>query len=336
MNNTATYISELLYRYECVILPGFGAFLTRRKPAEIHEDTHSFFPPKKCISFNSQLKNNDGLLANYIASAESISYTDALAKIQRYVVSLTEKMAKGERLELANIGAFFTSLEDTIQFEPQESVNYLTEAFGLHSFVSPVVKTESTIMREVYKKEVESLEETVPLIFTPEKRKDRPYLQYAAVAAIIFGVGGFFGLKQVSNHTISHNNIEWEKANAEIENRIQEATFEITNPLPVITLNITKEENAEENPVKKHANTTKSISGKYHIVAGAFRIKSNADKKVRKLKTAGFDAFLIGVNKYGLHQVVYQSYNDRIEALEALRRIKKEESPRAWLLVQEL
>ena len=25
----ATYISDLLYRYECVIIPGFGAFLTQ-------------------------------------------------------------------------------------------------------------------------------------------------------------------------------------------------------------------------------------------------------------------------------------------------------------------
>ncbi len=334
MNNTAKYISELLYRYECVILPSFGAFLTRRQPATIQEATNSFYPPKKLISFNSQLQNNDGLLANYIASVEQISYTDAVAKIQRYVLSINEKMAQGQRIELANIGSFFTSVENTLQFEPLQEVNYLTEAFGLGTFVSPTIKREVEIKREVYKKEVETIEETIPLTFTPEKRNERPYLQYAAVAAIVLGVGGFFGLKQVSDNTVSFNAKEWKEANLEIENRIQEATFEISNPLPAITLNLAKDE--EENSDVTSAEEIKTSTGKYHIVAGAFRIASNADKKVRSLKAQGFDARLIGANKYGLHQVVYNSYENRLDALQALRKIKKEESPRAWLLVQEL
>ncbi len=334
MNNTVKYISELLYRYECVILPGFGAFLTRRQPATIQETTHSFYPPKKLVSFNRQLQNNDGLLANYIASAENISYTDAVAKIQRYVLSLNEKMALGKRVELENIGAFFTSVENTLQFEPLQEVNYLTEAFGLTTFVSPAIQRTIEIKREIYKEEVEAIEEVVPLTFTPEKRRERPYLQYAAVAAVVLGIGGFFGLKQISDNTISYNNQEWQKANQEIENRIQEATFEISNPLPAINLNIIKEATEENtNPSSSEAEVS---FGKYHIIAGAFRIASNADKKVQKLKNQGFDAHLIGANKYGLHQVVYKSYENRLEALRALRKIKKEQSPRAWLLVKEL
>jgi len=335
MNNTAKYISELLYRYECVILPGFGAFLTRRESASIQETTNSFYPPKKSISFNRQLQNNDGLLANYIAATEDISYTDAVAKLQRYALSLRDKMASGKRVELEGIGAFFTSVENTIQFEPTQDVNYLTEAFGMQSFVSPNIEREIPIQREVYKEEVEAIEETTPIAFTPEKRQERPYLQYAAVAAIVIGLGGFFGLKQISNNTISHNNQEWVKANQEIENTIQEATFEISNPLPAISLTIAKEDKSTEENSTTDISTTEDVTTeKFHIVAGAFRIASNADKKVQKLKEQGFDARLIGVNKYGLHQVIYASYSDRLNALKALRKIKNEQSPKAWLLVQ--
>ncbi|MBQ0741092.1 SPOR domain-containing protein, partial [Aquimarina celericrescens] len=84
-------------------------------------------------------------------------------------------------------------VENTLQFEPAQGVNYLTEAFGLQSFASPAIR------REIYKKEVEAIEEVAPLTFTPEKRQERPYLQYAAVAAIVLGIGGFFGLKKVSD-----------------------------------------------------------------------------------------------------------------------------------------
>src|SRR5690554_7220130 len=79
-----TYISDLLYRYECVILPGFGAFLTRNQSARIDEETNSFYPPSKVISFNRQLQANDGLLANYVASVENCSYEIALRQVRNF------------------------------------------------------------------------------------------------------------------------------------------------------------------------------------------------------------------------------------------------------------
>jgi 2',3'-cyclic-nucleotide 2'-phosphodiesterase (5'-nucleotidase family) len=66
------YISQLLFRYQCVTVPGFGAFLTEFQSAQLDENSHSFYPPKKMVSFNPFIKNNDGLLANHLAQAEKI------------------------------------------------------------------------------------------------------------------------------------------------------------------------------------------------------------------------------------------------------------------------
>ena len=55
------YISELLYRYECVVVPGLGAFLTHKVSAEIDAQAQVFSPPKKRLSFNEQLQQNDGV-----------------------------------------------------------------------------------------------------------------------------------------------------------------------------------------------------------------------------------------------------------------------------------
>ncbi|MBU2061164.1 MAG: SPOR domain-containing protein, partial [Bacteroidetes bacterium] len=84
--NIDSYISQLLYRYQCVTVPGLGAFLTETQSAQWIESTNSFFPPKKMISFNTNLKNNDGLLANHIASSEKISYNYAVNAIEYQVV----------------------------------------------------------------------------------------------------------------------------------------------------------------------------------------------------------------------------------------------------------
>ena len=115
-----------------------------------------------------------------------------------------------------------------------------------------------------------------------------------------------------------HNFAEKQKANTIVENQIQEATFVIENPLPTLNITFSKQ------------------SGKYHIIAGAFRVEENAKKKINQLQEKGFSARMIGVNKYGLHQVAFSSYEDRIEALKNLRTIKKTQNQDAWLLVQEL
>jgi len=307
-----TYISDLLYRYECVVIPDFGAFLTQRESARLHESTNAFYPPKKVLSFNENIQKNDGLLVHYIADLEKIPFEVALTKIQKRIKSLKSYLIQGEILTFENIGDIFLNDESKIQFEPSYHLNYLTDAFGLSQFVSP------SVTREVYKKEVEELEEVIPLTFTPEKRRSRPYLRYAAVALIALTIGSAGMSKFYVNQIKTHNQLAQEEANKQLEYKIQEATFVIDNPIPAVTLNVEKQ------------------SGHYHVVAGAFRVEENSFKKIDQLQKLGYNARKIGVNKYGLHEVVYDSFEDRIEALKALRKIRYNHNKDAWLLVKEL
>ncbi|WP_418512713.1 SPOR domain-containing protein [Corallibacter sp.] len=307
-----TYISDLLYRYECVTVPEFGSFLTQRVSATIHESTNAFYPPKKRLSFNEQIQKNDGILAHYIADVEKIPFEVASKKIQKRVKALKSYLTEGETISFDAIGELSLNNEGKILFEPSYHLNYLTDAFGLSQFVTP------TVTREVYKESVETIENVVPITVTPEKRKARPYLKYAAVAVVALTLGGFLASNYYVKTINQHNSLAQEEANQQLESKIQEATFVIDNPLPAVTLNVKKQ------------------YGMYHIIAGAFRVEENSDKKVAELKAKGFDARKIGVNKYGLHQVVYASYEDRLASLEALRTIKKTQSKDAWLLVKKL
>ena len=305
------YISDLLYRYECVIVPGFGAFLTQFQSAHIDNTTHSFYPPKKKVSFNGQLTDTDGLLANYIATTEHISHEQANQKISSYVRFIFDGLHKGETITLDKIGTLGYDEEANLQFNPSGQHNYLTEAFGLSSF------TSQKVIREVLKEEVLVLEEKAPIAFTPERRSSNNRLKYAAAAVIAFGVlsaVGFNYVKTVENH----NYASQQEADIQLDDKIQEATFVISDALPAITLSVTKP------------------AGRYHIVGGAFREEANAVKRVNQLKAKGFKARQIGTNKYGLHQVVYGSFSDSDEALNELRRARKADNKAAWLLVQEI
>ena len=85
------FIQELLYQYECVTIPHFGAFLTRSFNAQV-DPGGFFYPPRKEVNFNQLLTANDGLLAHYIARKENVTYENALRTIEKEVSSWKKKL----------------------------------------------------------------------------------------------------------------------------------------------------------------------------------------------------------------------------------------------------
>lgn len=307
-----TYISDLLYRYECVIIPGFGAFLTRSKSAQIDALSNTFHPPSKVVSFNKQLQANDGLFANYVASVDKCSYETALQRIRNYTAEISRELSEGKKVTFKSIGEFTLNEEKSLQFEPLAQQNFNASAFGLASFSSPKIN------REIYKETAGALEKKAPIAFTPETREAKPYLKYAAIAVIALSAIGFGSLRFYESQVQKFNYAERQKANTLIDNQIQEATFVIENPLPVLSLELPKH------------------SGMYHIVAGAYRLEENANKKIEQLREKGFSPLKMETTRYGLHQVLYSSFENRKEALKNLHEIKRTENADVWLLVQEL
>jgi hypothetical protein len=310
------YISELLYRYNCVVVPGLGAFLTQARSAVIHEGTNTLYPPTKTVSFNQQLVSNDGLLVSYAAEAQKTTYEDMLKQIDEEVKDWKLRLRKGERLKLADIGEVWSGSEGKIQFQPSGKTNYLTASYGMSAFVA------APVAREVMKEEVAALEEKAPIAFTPEKREtvaSRPYLKYAAVAllALTTGFAGF----QFYQADQNNQQLAREEAQQQVSKRIQEATFFDADPLelPTITLKTSKK-----------AGTDKAGQKIHHIIAGAFRYRTNADKKIEQLEKLGFNPSYMGTNPFGLHIVAYDSFSDAQQALQALRKIKRSQKD-AWL-----
>lgn len=308
------YISELLYRYQCVSVPGFGAFLTESISAEIVDNTNSFFPPKKIVSFNSNVKNNDGLLANHVALQERISYELAVFKIGEVVNEWIYLIQNRNRISLKNIGEIYVNHEMNWVFEPENTINYLTDSFGLSAFISP------EITREVLKQEAVALEEKAPIIFTPERKRDYSYLKYAAVFVVMLGAGGF-GYKTYYDQKIETKTLAVQKnVQEKIQEQIQQATFMISTPVKALELNIV---NSDEEKLP------------YHLVAGAYRSEDNANTALKELRDKGFNnAKILPINKYNLYPVVYGSYKNLNQAQSERKAIQKTHNAEAWLLIE--
>ena len=319
------YISQLLYRHQCVTVPGFGAFLTEIQSAHLHENTNSFYPPKKVISFNSHLKNNDGLLANHIALVEKTDYDTSVASIESEVIIWNSILQVNQKFTLKNIGELFLNAEKNLVFTPSEHTNYLKESFGLNSFVSPAIKRDTFqeiteldfIKKEVPVLLIKEKKNIVPAPNTHDERKNLSYVKYAAIFVLALATGGSIGFKMYQDRLAQQTLLVETAVQKQVQNKIQEATFLIENPIPAVTLTV-KEEKLS-----------------YHIVAGAFRNEENAAKTFSELLAAGFKARRIHPNRHGLFPVLYGSYSTYLEAKQAINEIHAV-NPDAWLLVKQL
>ena len=310
------YIAQLLYRYQCVTVPGFGAFLTEIQSAQLNESSNSFSPPKKRIAFNANLKNNDGLLANHIALAEKTSYEYVLSAIQHEVFNWKKALEENEVLSIKNIGEIRLNADKNMIFIPYDQANYLTSSFGLAPFVSPLVK------RAIFEKEIQTIAAHTTIAMIPGNTKNsNSYLKYAAIIVLGLGIAGSVGYPLYQNQIASETILVETAVQKQVQNKIQQATFFIESPVPAVTLSVKSD---------------KEIKMPYHIMAGVYREEKNADKTLRILNRLGYDAKRISPNKNGYYPVIYGSYATFAEAEKAKKEINIKHNPEAWILIESL
>ena len=149
-----------------------------------------------------------------------------------------------------------------------------------------------------------------------QKNINNTYLKYAAILIVSLSLTGVF-TKSYFDSVNEFNKASYAEANLEIEKKIQKATFNINTSLPVVKL-----------PIRKQY-------GSFHIIAGSFRLEENSLRMISQLKEKGFiEARKVGVNKFGLLQVAYNSYDTVEEARLALSEIRTKEDLNAWLLIK--
>ena len=292
-------ISHLLYYNDCVILPNFGAFVLKSKSAYIEDN--EFFPPSKYVSFNSMLKDNDGLLAKFISEERKISYKKSLKLISDEVKLLNEKLSEDLIFDTEYLGIFELKEKNTLIFNPDFSINFDSSVFGLNSFVrKPIINISSERAADKSQFDTNNL------------------LRYAAIFISILGLS-YFGYFNYNNYLNNEKLKNIAKAQEKILENVQTATFNLGD-LPPINVNV-------KAPIVKDNSTY------YSVIAGAFRSRRNAERHLNTLIIDGYQASYTTVNPKGLFRVAYARLKTRKEAAELILKIKTSGQD-AWLLIE--
>lgn len=132
MISISEHIEYLIHRHDCVVVPGWGAFIAQYQPAILDAAKGIINPPTRSVAFNASVTHNDGLLITSITRRESISYNDATKAIANEVEVMRYQLEHDKEVALGHIGVFRKE-KGTMIFEPLTS-NFISSAFiGLPS-----------------------------------------------------------------------------------------------------------------------------------------------------------------------------------------------------------
>jgi nucleoid DNA-binding protein len=285
-----SFLRELLFGHDCVIVPGFGGFIGNYSPARIDKADYTFYPPVKQISFNRNINHNDGLLAGKISDSLKVNYGDARNIIDDFVQSVRKKLEKGEKVTFDKIGSFTLNHEGSMQFEPDTAVNYHLDSYGLETFQFQPLESydvRKRITRHINGKPVSN-------------RSVRKILWRAAVIVPLVGLLIAVPLKTDLFKATVENSTMNPLATVEFEANRKALDEANTAQYPVAEKEVSSTESV--NPAEviitevKPAISEIQTQGSYCIITGSFKAKENAETQVRMLEREGFTPEIISAS----------------------------------------
>jgi len=323
--NLSKYICDLLFENSKVIIPEFGAFISKEISSKIHPVEHSFSPPSKEILFNSNHKENDDLLIDYFSKAENISKTTATKHLSDFVENCKSELKKGNLIPFAGIGELFIDSHGEITLIPNKTKNFQLDSFGLSNFISPAIQH-----RDIQKQVQNNLTEK-------SKIKKHKYLwiwiPVASVSIIIIAyiLLGIYDYNKI--HSILSSNSKKEKntsSQVKVATKSEEKLLEKVTVKP--TENILVTANKEIDKDNKQEIVYETEEKKFFIIAACFKSLNKAENYVNKLRENGFDASIQGQTQNGLHRVCYEGFSLKQEAEKALKKIRSEGKNNGWII----
>ena len=361
------YITDLLFRHDCVIVPELGAFVAQSYPAELEPSTRMFRPGRKQLAFNSGMRRSDGLLIDYVSRTNAWSYERATQELKKAVRQWRNELAQGKKIRLEYIGQLYTE-DGNIQFLPSLESNYQLDSYGMGMFYVHPINALKSAPRSKAKKTQKKEE-----ISFPDAAKASSWRQWrwAAVFIPVLAAGSFVWTQKQEMRQLLNASDAWVVSIVEREEPMEDSLryFEGVQGFPrksVIPFNdrsstasfvpVRSEQNEETQlppevetpePVKEEAvEAVKTVSAEnplevmrtvqevkkpnvYFIIVGSYKEEANKDKRILELQALGYEAEVAPGR--GIHRVSAAGFATRAEAQKALGGIKRSLHKGAWI-----
>ena len=306
MTTVQNHIKELLFEQDCVVIPDFGGFVTNFDCAKINSINRFIAPPQKWLAFNALLKNDDGLLSNYIAKEENISLSQANLKVKTFVENTNRYLRFDKTYSIDGLGTFSQNDEERIQFQPKPTNNFYSESFGMENIFlkkSESVQNELQVILQPKLVSINTIQQTYvnddrePMAEVLEDEEAYAYKRgrFSKVLPYVYSI---FGSILLVSAVYLYDN---QKSNLSSFNPFQSQIVSqpIVNPIEKTNKEVdAKFENEVENkptvetkfePIVEIKSATVETNNRFFIITGSFGSKQNAKKLLSTLKNKGFE-----------------------------------------------
>jgi hypothetical protein len=329
--NLEFYIKQLLFNYDCVIIPNFGGIVAQPIGATIHATQQVFYAPKKQLAFNKNLNKSDGLLVNSVALSKNISYQESALWIEDNVNVWLNELKNNGKLTVAEVGRFFYDKDQNILFEPATFVNYNTESYGCNSFQAAAVIANGLKQKPQPRfVELPKTKQARKLMF----KKVIPY----AIALPLFAVAFYI---PTQTNFLKSTQVNLSSFNPFVGNSQVIAKYSERIPVLLPSLETINIENNNSSSVTSanestavsapNNNSAASDKNKFHLIVGSFSTQENATDLVNNLNKNGFKAYIQGTSNNGLIRVSCNGFASKEEATQA-KLEARQKGVEAWLL----
>ena len=324
------HISRLIADHDCVIIPGFGAFLSHRISAHYNAEEQMYMPPRRTLGFNPQITMDDALLTTAYMQQYGISYKQAAILMKDDIKKLKKHLSRKGQLYFGELGRLYMNIDGIISFEPAENGIDDPDNYGMIPLPVSMLshKEEQTITIKINRHRIS---------------------QYIAAAAAIIIM--FIFVTPLSEHTFKNDTKASLGSFASPEQISMMQQVSATAPaIPAKSIceicpieqsvkqNVatnTPEEKIEPtiattSPTPSDNTATTATTSKYYIIVASTPTEEKANLAIKELTTkACFDYTKVEGN--GRIRISTGTYNTHGEAQIALSDIQTT-FPDAWIL----
>lgn len=125
------HIEYLMSRHDCVVVPGWGAFIANYMPARYDSERAVLEHPRRSVGFNAEVTHNDGLLAQSIMRREDMGFDEAMRFIADSVAAYRQQLSADNEVSMGRLGYFRRNDGRYIEFVPFSHAYSNDVYFGL-------------------------------------------------------------------------------------------------------------------------------------------------------------------------------------------------------------
>ncbi len=346
-------IKEQLYSNNYLVLPGFGGFVLKSRPSHFSASGGSLLPPSKSVSFNSQLKQNDGILALWLQNKLNCAGAEALNHLNDFSGFCSGVLSAKRRLTLDGLGFFFIDFENNICFEPQQDANFLSESFGLLPLsLKPLMAEQLEATKESFVKQTVFVDrrpdrEEIQTPVSRSKRNFKGIINTIVVAVLSFSLlilivtssksGGLIHSSVFDRNgsgvytPITYSDLTLPSQSSKNLSYVADANgiaiLELADNKSVSVLAIETKLNTSSAKIEDNSRFDKKG---YEIVLGCFTVFSNAQRMNKQLQAKNIQNTISSKNAKGMYVISDGNYDSKEAALEKLQDLKVI-FPKAWI-----